>query len=185
MTALLGFLGGVAASGLTAATTVRINRSRIHADTRARWDSALLEKCNEMSAATRSLRHVAERYQRSTDKNAQRAKLDDHLQQIRVLTEQLRLLGNGSVQIAARRVHHHAYSVRVMGEEGRDPRAESYPGTSPIRRLNDALQEFYCAVRLQLGLAQPDDVIHDDDLDLISGTSNVQPLDWSNRSSAG
>jgi hypothetical protein len=39
-------------------------------------------------------------------------------------------------------VAHHAYTVRVEGEEGRDPRGKEYPDQKPVSRLNDALQEF-------------------------------------------
>jgi 4-amino-4-deoxy-L-arabinose transferase-like glycosyltransferase len=134
------------------------------ADIQARWDAALLERGTDFVTATRSLRHHAERFQRSADQTARRTKIDEAQEQLRVLSEQLRLVGDSRVQVAARRVVHHAYAVRVQGEEGRDPRAEDYPDLDPISRLNDALQEFHRAVRAQLRAPDAEDVLHDDEL---------------------
>ena len=78
------------------------------------------------------------------------------------LAEELRLLGNTKVQKATRDVVHHVYSVRVFGEERRDPRANDYPGTDPIGRLRDSLQQFYIAVRVQLQAEDAENVLHGD-----------------------
>ena len=135
------------------------------ADIRARWDAALLDRSSEFVAAIRSVRHLSERYQRSSDKDQQHARIDKAHEQARVLGEQLRLVGDRRVQIAGRRVIRHIYAVRVHGEEGIDPHGGDYPDTTPIGRLNDALQEFYRAVREQLNARSPEDVVHDNELD--------------------
>ena len=165
LAAVLSFIGGLVAAGLGAYVVTRTNDQRMAAEVRARWDSALLERSDAFAAATRSLRHLAERVPRHDDHDGQWTALDEAHQRMRVACEQLRLLGNRRVQVAARSVIHHAYAVRVQGEEGRDPRAEEYPSTSPVTRLNDALQEFYRAVREQLGAEDPEAVLHDDDLE--------------------
>jgi hypothetical protein len=148
------------------------------ADIQARWDAALLERGTDFVTAARSLRHHAERFERSTDQAGRRSKIDEAQERLRVLSEQLRLVGSSRVQIAARRVVHHAYAVRVAGEEGRDPRAEDYPDQKPISRLNDALQEFHRAVRAQLRAPDAEDVLHDDELESIG----LKPLTMSQRS---
>lgn len=161
---LTGFLGGVVGAALAGLVAWRTNSSRMAADIQARWDAALLERGTDFVTATRSLRHHAERFQRSADQTARRTKIDEAQEQLRVLSEQLRLVGDSRVQVAARRVVHHAYAVRVQGGEGRDPRAEDYPDQDPISRLNDALQEFHRAVRAQLRAPDAEDVLHDDEL---------------------
>jgi hypothetical protein len=60
------------------------------------------------------------------------------------------------VQETAREVVHHAYSVRKEYEEGDDPRAGTYPGTSPRGRLMASLRPYYIAVRRELGVREPD-----------------------------
>jgi hypothetical protein len=175
---LTGFLGGVVGAALAGIVAWRTNSSRMAADIQARWDAALLERGTDFVTAARSLRHHAERFGRSADKDARRARLDEEQEQLRELSEQLRLVGSRRVQVAARRVVHHAYAVRVEGEEGRDPRGEEYPEQKPVGRLNDALQEFHCAVREQLRAPDPEDVVHDDDL-----ASGLEPLPMSKRSS--
>jgi 4-amino-4-deoxy-L-arabinose transferase-like glycosyltransferase len=86
--------------------------------------------------------------------------------------------GDSRVQVAARRVVHHAYTVRVHGEEGRDPLKDEYPDREPVGRLNDALQEFHRAVRAQLRAPDAEDVLHDDELEGIG----LRPLTISERS---
>lgn len=178
----MGFVGGLGAAGTTAYVGTRDNSRRMDADIRARWDAALLDRSSELAAAVRSVRHLSERYQRSLDKDQQRVKIDQAHEQARVLSEQLRLVGDRRVQIAGRRVLHHLYAVRVYGEEERDPRHEDYPDTTPVGRLNDALQEFYRAVRGQLNAKSPEDVVHDDDLQTIS--ASIAPLSVSSRSTS-
>jgi hypothetical protein len=180
---LTGFLGGIIAASVAAYAVMRSNTSHMAADIRARWDEALLEKSSEFAAATRSLRHLAERYGRITDEErrvGQHARLDEAHERLRILSEQLRLVGNQRVQIAARVVQYHAYAVRVQGEENRDPREEDRPEKPPVARLNDALQEFYRSVRQQLRAADPEGVIHSDNLEEIA--KGLKPLTWRQRS---
>ena len=117
---------------------------------------------------------------RRYEKRDQRARLDEAHERLRILSEQLRLVGNQRVQIAARVVQYHAYAVRVQGEENRDPREENRPEEPPVARLNDALQEFYRSVRQQLRAADPEGVIHSDNLEEIA--KGLKPLTWRQRS---
>jgi len=115
---LTGFLGAVIGASLAGLVAWRTNSSRMAADIQARWDAALLDRSTEFVSAARSLRHHAEQYLRSADQDARRVKLDEAQEQLRALSEELRLVGSRRVQVAARRVVHHAYAVRVQGEEG-------------------------------------------------------------------
>ena len=178
---LSGFLGAVLGAALAGFVAWRTSNSRMAADIQARWDAALLERGTDFVTAARSLRHHSERFARSADKDGRRVRLDEAQEQLRTLSEQLRLVGSRRVQVAARSVVHHAYAVRIEGEEGRDPRGEEYPDQKPIGRLNDALQEFHRAVRVQLHASDPEDVVHDDDLEILAG--GLQPLPMSKRSS--
>jgi hypothetical protein len=178
--ACIAFFGVVVTSGLTAYITVKATKSKMNADIRARWEAALMDRSSDFASATRAVRHLAERFDRSGDEDRQRAALDIHHVKVRTLTEELRLVGSPQVQATARKVQHHLYSVRVQGEELRDPRAADYPDTTPIGRLNDALQEFYRAVREQLNADDAENVLHDDDLDAIS--KGLQPLPMPKRS---
>ena len=179
LVALLGFVGGLGAAGLSAVAGVWSNNRRMAADVRARWDEALLERSSALVAAVGSVRHLARRYDRVADKDAQRSKIDQAHEQARVLAEEIRLLGNLRVQHAARQVLHHLYSVRVLGEEGRDPRAGDYPGTAPLARLSDSLQEFYRAVRSQLRAEDPETVL---DYDINQVNPGMKPLGRKSRS---
>ncbi|MEU8166128.1 hypothetical protein AB0B97_06375 [Micromonospora sp. NPDC049004] len=165
LTVVLSFVGGLISASVAAYVVVRTNNQRMAAEVRARWDSALFERSGAFVASARTLRHLAEHPSRSEDENSHRKALDEAHQGMRVACEQLRLLGNKRVQTAARVVTRHAYAVRVQAEDGRDPRAAEYPSKSPTARLNDALQEFYRAVRAQLGAEDPEAVLHDDDLE--------------------
>jgi len=147
-------------AGLAAA---RVNRAKMSADIQARWDAALLERSSDLAEAARSLRHHAESFQRSKDQDASLKQLDGAQERLRVSAEQLRLVGSRRVQRAAREVLMHAYSVRVLEVDGHDPRKGEF-AKAPVPRLNDALQEFYRAVRVQLRAPDAEDVIHDDDL---------------------
>ncbi|KAB1903510.1 hypothetical protein J5U46_11685 [Micromonospora tulbaghiae] len=180
LAALLSFVGGLIAAALGAYAVTKTNKQLMAADIRARWDAALLEHGESFAASTRTLRHHAERFSRSENQEERRRALDEAHHTMRLTCEQLRLLGSPRVQRAARAVIHHAYAVRVQGEENRDPRAEQYPSVPPISRLNDALQEFYRALREQLRADEPEAVIHDDDLDVIE--PGLPPLPRKERS---
>lgn len=169
-----GFLGALAGAALVGFVNWRTTVSRMVADIQARWDAALLERSTEFVSAARSLRHHAEEFGGSKAQSWHRERLDEAQEQLRVLSEQLRLVGNTRVQVAARRVVHHAYAVRVEGEEGHDPRAADYPGQEPVSRLNDALREFDRAVRVQLHARDAEGVLHDDDLEILA--EGLRPL---------
>ena len=83
LAALLGFVGGIGAAGISAAVGVWNTNRSMAADVRARWDTALLEKSSTFVVAVRSVRHLAERYDRTADKVAQRAAIDKAHEQLR------------------------------------------------------------------------------------------------------
>ncbi|ODB77506.1 MULTISPECIES: hypothetical protein [Micromonospora] len=172
VTAVLSFLGGLISATIAAYVVMRTNNQRMVAEVRARWDGALFERSAAFVASARTLRHLAEHPSRSESEDGHRKALDEAHQGMRVACEQLRLLGNLRVQSAARLVTRHAYAVRARAEQCLDPRAAEYPSMSPTARLNDALQEFYRAVRAQLGAEDPETVLHDDDLDASRATQN-------------
>jgi hypothetical protein len=179
-TALSAFVGGLVAAAIGGWTLWKTNKQSMEANLQAHWDAALLQHSETFVSSVRTLRHLAQRYARSIDKTAQRAALDAAHLQMRVSAGQLHLLGTPRVQVAARLVTHHAYSVRVQGEEGRDPRAHDHLGKPPVGRLNDALQEFHRAVRSQLRAPDAESVLHDDDLTVIG--QGLQPLTLEQRS---
>ncbi|MEU8007280.1 hypothetical protein AB0B66_39480 [Catellatospora sp. NPDC049111] len=176
----LSFLGGVLAVSLTAYVSLAVNRRKMDGETLARWEAVLFEKSAQLAEAARSLRHHAERYAAGADQDARRDRVNDAQERLRIAMEQLRLVGNRRVQIAARVVVHHAYAVAMLGVDDRDPRSDQYPDTPPAARLNDALQEFYRAVRQQLRAADPEDVLHEDDFDGIA--AGLRPLTPEQRS---
>jgi hypothetical protein len=123
-----------------------------------RWDVPLFDLCRDYTAAARQLLHLSRRYERSTDKEDYKRRIDEQHAKLRTLTAQIRLLGSADLQEAARLVTHHAYAVREVGEGGPDRRLKDYPGTTAEGRFTEALADFYKAARTQLGVANPADV---------------------------
>jgi hypothetical protein len=160
---VIAFFGALIGALLAGFAAARVNRAKMSADVQARWDAALLERSSDMAEAARSLRHHAEHFKRSKNQDALLEQLGEAQEKLRVSAEQLRLVGSRRVQEAAREVLMHAYSVRMLEVDGRDPRKDDFV-KKPIDRLNDALQEFYRAVRVQLRAPDAEDVIHHDDL---------------------
>jgi hypothetical protein len=54
--------------------------------------------------------------------------------------------------------------------------------SAPVASLNDALQELHRSVRTQLRAPDPEDVIHDEELDNI--VQNMKSLTWDQRATA-
>lgn len=185
LASLTGFLGGIIAAGVAAFAVMRSNSSRMAADIRARWGQALLER----AASSRLRRGVSGTSLSATAVSSTKRgrAISAHgstklMNSFGSFPSSLRLVGNQRVQIAARVVQYHAYAVRVQGEENRDPREEERPEKPPVARLNDALQEFYRPVCQQLRAADPEGVIHSDNLEEIakglspSPGANARPL---------
>jgi hypothetical protein len=122
---------------------------------RTRWDAQLLRLATEFSECGRQLLNDAEAGSSSTAAHSE----------LRVISEQLRLIGNAEVQKTARSVIHHAYAIRGVAEGKADMHALSYPGRSPRDRYLDALDGFYIACRRQLRVRRPADVDRVDPLD--------------------
>lgn len=173
---VISFLSGVIGAGMAAFVTFRTSRSKMAAEIQARWDAALLEQSRELAEAARSLRHHTLNVARGIELDGSRQRLDTAHERLRVTVEQLRLVGSLRVQGAARLVLFHVYAMRVQLEEGHDPRAADFPGTTPIGRLNDALQEFYRAVRQQLRVPDSEGVLHNDSLGGLVANAADQPI---------
>lgn len=127
-----------------------------------RWDVPLYELCKEFSATSRQFLHLARRYGRSKDKEAHQRLTDEQHARLRAVSQQLCILGSEELQRAARLVVHHAYWVREVEEGREDKRAADYNNVSPEDRLRTAMQEFFVAARLQLGVKQPENVAPDE-----------------------
>ena len=138
--------------------TFLLERSKQRHALRTRWDVPLYELCGEFLSTTRTLGHLAKHLDRSSDRNDTVRALDAQHAELRGLYEQVRLLGNRRVQETARTVIHHCYAVRAVAEGSADMRAKDYPDTTPEARVKSAVKEFVVAVRVQLGVASPNDV---------------------------
>lgn len=124
-------------------------------EVRTRWDAQLLRLATEFSECGRQLLNNAESGDPVEASHAE----------MRVLSEQLRLIGNAEVQKTARSVIHHAYAVAGLAAGKLDRLAEHYPGRTPRERYLDALDGFYIACRRQLRVRRPADVDRMDPLD--------------------
>ena len=122
---------------------------------RTRWDAQLLRLATEYSECARQLLNDAESGRPVSQTHSQ----------LRVLSEQLRLIGNAEVQKTSRSVIHHAYAVAGVALGKPDRLAEHYAGRSPRERYLDALDGFYIACRQQLRVRSPLDVDRVDPLD--------------------
>jgi hypothetical protein len=163
------FMAGTAASIATLAggaligfiSTYLIQVVKERHDLRQRWDVSLLNTCTQIASTARRLAHAARRHPSDTGARAAAVleRIDEHHEALRALTEEIRLLGDAQVQRWALLVQRHGYAVRMVGEGRPDPRGDEFPGLSPEDRLYEALAGFYVAVRRQLRVASPDDVI--------------------------
>lgn len=122
---------------------------------RTRWDAQLLTLSIDFSETARLLLNAAES---GSDSEA-------HHAQLRVLSEQLRLIGSVDVQKTSRSVIHHAYAVRGVADGKADLHAGRYGGRVPRDRYLDALDQFYIACRRQLRVRNPADVERVDPVD--------------------
>jgi hypothetical protein len=124
-----------------------------------RLDDSLRELCSDFAAAARELLHLSRRLERSSDKKAQRGRIDDTHLRLRSLNEQIRLLANHEVQRTAQFVVHHGYAVRaVIAEKKSDKRFAEY-GKPVEPRYRDAIRDFYEASRKQLGVPKPEELV--------------------------
>jgi hypothetical protein len=155
LTAVFGFVGTALGAGVTLLATTRAERRRAEAEARARWEQSLYRLSSDLAATTRNLIHIARQFEHA-DHARRHERIDEHLQRIRVVAEELRLVGNLRVQVAARMVRRQAWPLKNAAEAAD---LEKYRVCRTL--VNDALRDFYVAVREQLGL-DPEEVIHDD-----------------------
>lgn len=161
LTAFIGLFGAVLGAGLSMAATTSIEKRRVAAEKAARWDSMLLELSRDMASAARGASHYAFT---SFEHPEERAELmNGALQRVRAVSEQIRLVAGKDVQMAARTVRQRTW--HVVRSSVTDPAGSNGTGATRAATvaLEDALQAYYLAVRLQLGVPAPYEVIHDDD----------------------
>ena len=81
------------------------------------------------------------------------------MERARVECERLRLLlESKDTRRAERLAQRHAWAVWRFARDGIDPRADQYPGESPIQRLRVALTQLYVGVREEIGTPAPQEV---------------------------
>ena len=125
---------------------------------RIRWDLPSYEVCKDYAATVREFVHLAKRYNRSSDKAEHMRSVDKHHARLRGLSKQIFLLGSVEVQKSAQIIEHHAYWVREVGEGREDRRLATFQNVEAEDRLELEMNEFYRAVRRQLGVRDPDDL---------------------------
>jgi hypothetical protein len=155
----------VAGAAIGFVPTYLVERRKERTTLLTRWDASLFALSSELAESARHFLHLAQNVHYDGDRIAagERAGLLEEIDRaharIRTLAAQIPLLGSREVQMQARLVVHHAFSVRqVLVEGASDPRAETYPGTHPVGRLNAELAGFYVAGRRQLNVRDPENV---------------------------
>ncbi|MFF0496821.1 hypothetical protein ACFYU5_10490 [Nocardia aobensis] len=141
--------------------TYVIERSKRRYALLTRWDVPLFELCKQFTGTSRRLVHLAHRIDRVDDKSAQLRLIEEQHRELRGVFEQLRLVGSRPLLEAGRLIIHHSWSLRVLAESGKDPRAERWPEMAPDKRVAEATQKFLEAARKQLGVPDPDVVLED------------------------
>jgi hypothetical protein len=115
-----------------------------------RWDLPLYELSKDFAATVRLFQHLCDRYDRATDKDEQVKKIDEAHAKLRALVQQLRIVANSKVWLAAECAQHHAYNLRDERALGRvaAKREEEYKEYPPVVQLEKAMQEFFVHVRI-------------------------------------
>lgn len=132
-----------------------LERRRERYARKTKWDDALYAASIDLMAAARRSEHISDQIARGHDDRDRLSRLDEEQQKLRVAVEQVRMLGNVSVQVAAQMVLHHAYAYRVLVQKGSDPYPTS-DGATPTVQLAAARLDYYRAVRSQLQIQDPD-----------------------------
>ncbi|GIF51686.1 hypothetical protein DFJ67_7761 [Asanoa ferruginea] len=126
---------------------------------RTRWDASL--SIDFVSACQRYQRLVG-RLGSAVDGDAHRVTIETEREAMGALLVQLRLVGNVRVQRAARMMIRHAWAVLRVAEGHEDPRAAEFGGAPPGERMREAEQEFIRACRVQLRVAEAEDLAADE-----------------------
>jgi hypothetical protein len=165
LTAVIGLIGAALGAALSMAATTSVEKRRIAAEKRARWDTMLLELSRDMASAARGASHYASTAFEHPEERVEL--MSGAMQRVRAVSEQIRLVAGKDVQSAARLVRKRTW--HVLRSAVPDPAAVNGTGSgtgaarAATAALDDALQAYYLAVRLQLGVPSPYDVIHDDE----------------------
>src|SRR5213080_1457191 len=108
--------------------TVKDRRAR-----KARWDISLYTVTSEFVAGARNLLHLTERRVYTKDREHYMQLVDEEHQRLRGLMQRIRRIGTAEVQESAGLVLHHAYSVRILAETGKDPYVDDYQLRPSVR----------------------------------------------------
>lgn len=155
----------VAGAAIGVIPTYLMERRREKHALAIRWDTALYKLCKDFSTTVREFVHLGRRLGRGGDEEARAAEVEAHHAHLRGLAQQVRLLGSQDLQQAAREVEHHVWWVRYVWDGREDELASYYVGVPPEARLRAAMHELYVAARVQLGVANPQEVASDEPID--------------------
>jgi hypothetical protein len=139
--------------------TIFLERTRIRAALRTRWDPTLQESCAGFAATARRLLELSGEIQpgsEGADRGAAVAAMRAEHARLQTLMAEVRLLAGVPVQLAAREVVRHGWALRVMASVGADPRAADFGGREPRERVLEALFDFYRVARRELQVRDAD-----------------------------
>jgi hypothetical protein len=159
---LLGSVILLAAGAVIGFVPTHLNeRAKRQHDLATRWDVPLYDLCKQFVAAARQVRHLARRPPYRMDDEARFMEITLELAKLRMLAQQLRLIGSRQLQEAARDVQEHAYvmGTKVIRRSGPEPAGHLMDDDEG--RLRRALRGFYVAARVQLGVRDPESLSAD------------------------
>ncbi|MFC5185905.1 hypothetical protein [Actinomadura harenae] len=139
-----------------------MERRREREALRKRWDEPMHQLCSETVVRVRKILHGRNRVKHAgADRDAVLHEMEDEYHELRLLVEQIRLLGTRDLQVAARMMLRHSYAVLAETREEPDPRADEY-AEPPYERLVDAVQRFRIEARKQLSVETPEEIAPED-----------------------
>lgn len=144
---ILVLLPVVVGAAIGMVPTIFLERARLRAALRTRWDPTLQQRCAEFAATARRLLELSEEMQQDANRDA--AMRAEHAR-LQTLMAEVRLLAGVPVQLAARQVVRHGWALRVTASAGTDPRAGDFGGREPRERVLEALFDFYRVARREL-----------------------------------
>jgi len=149
----------IAAAGVGFVPTFLIERYKRRHAMLTRWDEPFLQLCSEFASSVRNFLHLVQRRREikgTAELAAHDLRIDEEHSRVRSLSEQIRLLGNRRVQFESRTTVHHAYAVRSVAKGEADPHPEYE--VDPEDRLVNSLTAFFIAARVQLRVAEAEQV---------------------------
>ncbi|MEV4253614.1 hypothetical protein AB0J52_10650 [Spirillospora sp. NPDC049652] len=142
--------------------TYLMERRREREALRKRWDEPMHQLCSETAVRVRKILHGRNQVKHAgADRDSVLREMEDDYHELRLLVEQIRLLGTRDLQLAARLMLRHAYAVLAETRDEADPRADEY-SKAPYERLVGSVHQFRIEARKQLRVETPEDVAPED-----------------------